>query len=246
MHYPFATRPKEINLFERLSFRLAAVKNDEPGPLHASAPSGRRTPREARSLAASARSLPTPSPPLAGQACPARRAALMPRAGACLVNSRSHVGPHQNSSRFASRWVRGSDWGTLRLGVGFRFGLRLGCMSIGLFLVSDLFCREAGARATNVFLRDLNLGMPLSDGRRLEIVVNGLPRCPRHNTHQPARRDRSVAPAASASTTLERTHSPAHGTFSPCTTAPCSFTGFALFGRQKRSRNHWHLIEAHC
>ena len=37
-------------------------------------------------------------------------------------------------------------------------------------------CREAGARvATNVFLRDLNLGMPLSDGRRLEVVANGLP-----------------------------------------------------------------------
>ena len=37
-------------------------------------------------------------------------------------------------------------------------------------------CREAGARvATNVFLRDLNLGMPLSDRRRLEVVANGLP-----------------------------------------------------------------------
>ena len=36
--------------------------------------------------------------------------------------------------------------------------------------------REAGARvATNVFLRDLNLGMPLSDVRRLEVVANGLP-----------------------------------------------------------------------
>ena len=32
-------------------------------------------------------------------------------------------------------------------------------------------CREAGARvATNVFLRDLNLGLPLTDGRRLEVV----------------------------------------------------------------------------
>ena len=34
-------------------------------------------------------------------------------------------------------------------------------------------CREAGARvATNVFLRDLNLSMPLSE---LEVVANGLP-----------------------------------------------------------------------
>lgn len=37
-------------------------------------------------------------------------------------------------------------------------------------------CREAGARvATNVFLRDLNIGTPLTDGRRLEVVANGLP-----------------------------------------------------------------------
>ena len=37
-------------------------------------------------------------------------------------------------------------------------------------------CREAGARvATNVFLRDLNLGLPLTDGRRLEVVANGPP-----------------------------------------------------------------------
>ena len=36
-------------------------------------------------------------------------------------------------------------------------------------------CREAGARvATNVFLRDLNLGL-LTDGRRLEVVAHGLP-----------------------------------------------------------------------
>ena len=36
--------------------------------------------------------------------------------------------------------------------------------------------REAGARvATNVFLRDLNLGLPLTDGRRLEVVAHGLP-----------------------------------------------------------------------
>ena len=37
-------------------------------------------------------------------------------------------------------------------------------------------CYEAGARvATNVALRDLNLGVPVSDGRRLEVVANGLP-----------------------------------------------------------------------
>ena len=37
-------------------------------------------------------------------------------------------------------------------------------------------CYEAGARvATNVALRDLNLGVPISDGRRLEVVANGLP-----------------------------------------------------------------------
>ena len=35
-------------------------------------------------------------------------------------------------------------------------------------------CREPGARAaTNVVLRDLNLGMPLSDGRRLEVIAIG-------------------------------------------------------------------------
>ena len=37
-------------------------------------------------------------------------------------------------------------------------------------------CYEAGARvATNVALRDLNLGVPVSDGRRLEVVANCLP-----------------------------------------------------------------------
>ena len=36
-------------------------------------------------------------------------------------------------------------------------------------------CREAGARvATNVLLRDLNIGTPVTDGRRLEVVANGL------------------------------------------------------------------------
>ena len=37
-------------------------------------------------------------------------------------------------------------------------------------------CREAGGRvATDVFLRDLNLGLPITDARRLEVVANGLP-----------------------------------------------------------------------
>ena len=37
-------------------------------------------------------------------------------------------------------------------------------------------CYEVGARvATNVALRDLNLGVPVSDGRRLEVVANGPP-----------------------------------------------------------------------
>ena len=37
-------------------------------------------------------------------------------------------------------------------------------------------CREAGGRvATDVFLRELNLGLPITDARRLEVVANGLP-----------------------------------------------------------------------
>ena len=37
-------------------------------------------------------------------------------------------------------------------------------------------CREAGRRvATDVFLRELNLGLPITDARRLEVVANGLP-----------------------------------------------------------------------
>ena len=37
-------------------------------------------------------------------------------------------------------------------------------------------CREAGARvATSVALRDLNLDVPATDGRRIEVVANGLP-----------------------------------------------------------------------
>ena len=37
-------------------------------------------------------------------------------------------------------------------------------------------CREAGARvAAHVALRDLNLDVPAADGRRVEVVANGLP-----------------------------------------------------------------------
>ena len=37
-------------------------------------------------------------------------------------------------------------------------------------------CREAGARvATSVALRDLNLDVPATDGRKMEVVANGLP-----------------------------------------------------------------------
>ena len=37
-------------------------------------------------------------------------------------------------------------------------------------------CKEAGARvASHVALRDLNLDVPASDGRRIEVVANGLP-----------------------------------------------------------------------
>ena len=37
-------------------------------------------------------------------------------------------------------------------------------------------CREAGARVTtNIFVRDLDLGAPITDARRLEVVTDGLP-----------------------------------------------------------------------
>ena len=37
-------------------------------------------------------------------------------------------------------------------------------------------CREAGARvATNVFLRDMTVGLPLADSRRIDVLANGLP-----------------------------------------------------------------------
>ena len=36
-------------------------------------------------------------------------------------------------------------------------------------------CREAGARVTNVFVRDLDLGAPIADAPRLGVVADGLP-----------------------------------------------------------------------
>ena len=38
-------------------------------------------------------------------------------------------------------------------------------------------CREAGGRvSTNIFMRDVDLAHPdVADGRRLEVVVDGLP-----------------------------------------------------------------------
>ena len=37
-------------------------------------------------------------------------------------------------------------------------------------------CREGGARvATNVFLRDMNIDVPLADSRRIKVLANGLP-----------------------------------------------------------------------
>ena len=37
-------------------------------------------------------------------------------------------------------------------------------------------CREAGGQVTtNRFVRDLDIGVPVNDGRRLEVVVDGLP-----------------------------------------------------------------------
>ena len=42
--------------------------------------------------------------------------------------------------------------------------------------VTARICREAGARVqTNVFLRNLNLNIPASDDRRVEVVASGLP-----------------------------------------------------------------------
>ena len=54
---------------------------------------------------------------------------------------------------------------------------RLGPRGFPLEKAAARVCREAGARVQeNVFLRDLNLpGVSVADGRRLEVVANGLP-----------------------------------------------------------------------
>jgi hypothetical protein len=52
----------------------------------------------------------------------------------------------------------------------------LGRRGVPLEVAAARICREAGARvSTNVMLRDLNLHLPPTDNRRLEVVANGLP-----------------------------------------------------------------------
>ena len=52
----------------------------------------------------------------------------------------------------------------------------LGARGAALEKAAARVCREAGARvATNVFLRDMNVDVPLADGRRIEVLANGLP-----------------------------------------------------------------------
>ncbi|OLP82561.1 hypothetical protein AK812_SmicGene36766 [Symbiodinium microadriaticum] len=52
----------------------------------------------------------------------------------------------------------------------------LGARGAALERAAARVCREAGARvATNVFLRDMNVDVPLADGRRIEVLANGLP-----------------------------------------------------------------------
>ena len=53
----------------------------------------------------------------------------------------------------------------------------LGKRGYALESVVARICREAGGRvATNVLVRELDLvGVPVADGRRLEVVVDGLP-----------------------------------------------------------------------
>ena len=51
----------------------------------------------------------------------------------------------------------------------------LGARGAALERAAARVCREAGARvATNVFLRDMNVDVPLADGRRIEVLANGL------------------------------------------------------------------------
>ena len=52
----------------------------------------------------------------------------------------------------------------------------LGRRGYALESVAARICREAGGRVrTNMFVRDMDLDVPVSDGRRLEVVVDGLP-----------------------------------------------------------------------
>ena len=52
----------------------------------------------------------------------------------------------------------------------------LGRRGFALESVAARICREAGGRVrTNMFLRDMDLPLPVGDARRLEIVVDGLP-----------------------------------------------------------------------
>ena len=51
----------------------------------------------------------------------------------------------------------------------------LGPRSAPLERAAARICREGGARvATNVFLRDMNVDVPLADSRRIEVLANGL------------------------------------------------------------------------
>ena len=52
----------------------------------------------------------------------------------------------------------------------------LGARGAALERAAARVCREAGARvATNVLLRDMNVDVPLADGRRIEVLAKGLP-----------------------------------------------------------------------
>ena len=52
----------------------------------------------------------------------------------------------------------------------------LGLRGYALESVAARICREAGGRVrTNMFVRDMDLDVPVNDGRRLEVVVDGLP-----------------------------------------------------------------------
>ena len=51
----------------------------------------------------------------------------------------------------------------------------LGPRGVPLERAAARVCREGGARvATNVFLRDMNVDVPLTDSRRIEALANGL------------------------------------------------------------------------